>query len=86
MAYCESGNLNPEDAAHYSWYLNETVIPDVNGSTAQLIAPAEPGKYILKCVVSANGQSVQDTLHIRVVDHIRLRLWLKESSSIPIQQ
>ncbi|HHV00429.1 MAG TPA: laminin G [Bacteroidales bacterium] len=70
MAYCESGNLNPEDAAHYSWYLNETVIPDVNGSTAQLIAPAEPGKYILKCVVSANGQSVQDTLHIRVVDHI----------------
>lgn len=69
-AYCEPGNLNPEDEAQYSWYLNEILIQEMNVSTAQLTAPAEPGKYILKCVVSANGQSVQDTLHLRVVEHI----------------
>jgi len=69
-AYCEPGNTNPGDAVQFEWYLNDVLIAGQNQSQVQLTAPATQSQAVLKCKVSFNGKSAEDTLHLQVVSHI----------------
>ena len=69
-AYCEPGNTNPGDLVQFEWYLNNVVIADQNQSQVQLTAPATQSQAVLKCRISLNGKTTEDTLHLRVVAHI----------------
>jgi len=69
-AYCEPGNTNTGDMVQFEWFMND--VP-VNGQTltqASLIAPATPEQLVLKCRITFNSQTAEDTLHINVVDRI----------------
>jgi len=69
-AWCEPGNVNPGDPVQYEWYLDDIPVVGQYQSPATLTAPASPSNLIIKCRISANGQSAEDTLHLQVVEYI----------------
>ena len=69
-AYCEPGNTNPGDPLQFEWYLNDALIAGQNQSQVQLTAPATQSQAVLKCRISLNGKTTEDTLHVQVVSHI----------------
>ena len=69
-AYCEPGNVKPGDQVQFDWYLDDLLLEGRNQSQVQLVAPATPSQYVLRCRVSANGQTAEDTLHLSVVEHL----------------
>lgn len=71
-AWCEPGNLPEGSTVQYSWFLNDVAISGETGSPASFSAPETPGLLVLKCIISANGQTAEDTLHLQVVDYIAL--------------
>jgi hypothetical protein len=71
-AYCEPGNIGQGDPVQFEWFLDDILIAGQNQSQASLTAPADEGVVVLKCRITANGQTAEDTLHIQVVDRIPL--------------
>lgn len=69
-AYCEPGNINAGDPVQFEWFFDDVLIAGQNQSQAVLTAPADEGVVVLKCRITANGQTAEDTLHIQVVDRI----------------
>lgn len=69
-AYCEPGNTNQGDLLQFEWFMNDVLADGQTLAQASLTAPALPTQLILKCRVTANGQTVEDTLHINVVERI----------------
>ncbi|MFH1121264.1 MAG: LamG-like jellyroll fold domain-containing protein, partial [Bacteroidota bacterium] len=69
-AYCEPGNTNPYDQVQFEWFLDDVLIEGKNQSQVQLTAPGTQSQSVLKCRISANGQSTEDTLHLQIVDRI----------------
>jgi hypothetical protein len=69
-AYCEPGNTVQGHPVHFEWFLDDVLIEGQNQSQAVLTAPAVEGVVVLKCRITANGQTAEDTLHIKVVDRI----------------
>jgi len=69
-AYCEPGNTKATDVVQFEWYLNDVLIVDKNTSQVQLTAPATASTSVLKCKITLNGKSAEDTLNLQVVDHI----------------
>lgn len=69
-AYCEPGNIGQGDPVQYEWFLDDVLVEGQTQSQAQIIAPALPVQLTLKCRISANGQTAEDTLRIQIVDRI----------------
>ncbi len=69
-AYCEPGNINVGDPVQFEWFMDDVLIAGQNQSQAVLTAPAVQGQLVLKCRITANGQTAEDTLHLQVVDRI----------------
>jgi Concanavalin A-like lectin/glucanases superfamily/Secretion system C-terminal sorting domain len=69
-AYCDTGNIIQGQPVQFKWYLNDSLINGQNQLQAQFTAPDTACELILKCIISSNGQTAQDTLHIHVVGHI----------------
>jgi len=69
-AYCTPGSGPAGVQVQFSWYLDDVLISGQNQSQVQITAPAVKSQPILKCVISANGQTAQDTLRLQVVDQI----------------
>lgn len=69
-AYCEPGNINAGDPVQFEWLMDDVLIAGQNQAQAVLTAPADEGVVVLKCRITANGQTAEDTLHIQVVDRI----------------
>lgn len=67
-AFVEPGNTNPDDQLQYEWFLNDVVLAGEKQAT--ITAPATPSESILKIRVSLNGQTAEDTLRLKVVEHI----------------
>lgn len=68
-AYCEAENI-PAGTVQYQWFINDTEVPGATQPVADLSAPAAPGDFILKCIITSNGETAQDTLHLRAVESI----------------
>jgi hypothetical protein len=71
-AWCEPGNVPEGSTVEYSWFLNDVAVSGETSSPANFTAPESPGSLILRCIISANGQTAEDTLHLQVVDYIPL--------------
>ncbi len=71
-AFCEPGNISTGDPVQFEWFVNDVPVAGQNQSQAVLTAPANPAEIVLKCRITANGQTAEDTLHLRVVDRIPL--------------
>jgi len=69
-AFCEPGNTNTNDNLQYEWFINDVPVQGQTTKQATLSAPVVPSDLILKCVISLNGQTAEDTLHIKVVSQI----------------
>ena len=69
-AYCEPGNINPGDQVAFEWFLDDILIEGQNQSQVQLTAPGIQSQPVLKCRISANSQTAEDTLHLQIVEHI----------------
>jgi hypothetical protein len=69
-AYCTPGNIPSGAQVQFEWYLDDALIKDQNQSQVQLTAPAVKSQPVLKCRISANGQTAEDTLRLQVVDQI----------------
>jgi hypothetical protein len=68
-AYCEAGN-DAGGNAQYKWLINDEEVPGETQPVATLNAPAEAGEFILKCIITLNNETVQDTLRLRAVESI----------------
>jgi hypothetical protein len=71
-AYCEPGNTNSGDKVQFEWFINEVPVNGINQSPAHLTAPAVASTTILRCRITCNGQTAEDTIHLQVVEHIPL--------------
>ncbi|MFA5816589.1 MAG: hypothetical protein WC865_13320, partial [Bacteroidales bacterium] len=69
-AWCEPGNINPDEPVQYDWFLDDILIEGKNQSQVQLTAPGTPSQPVLKCRISANGQTAEDTIHLQIVERI----------------
>lgn len=69
-AYCEPGNINPGDPVQFEWFLDDELVAGQNQSQVQITAPATPSLPVLRCKISFNGQTAEDTLHLQIVEHI----------------
>jgi len=69
-AYCEPGNIDPDDTVKFDWFLDDVLIAGQDQSQVQLTAPGTPSQVVLKCRISANGQTATDTLILQIVEHI----------------
>ena len=69
-AYCEPGNINPGDQVAFEWFLDNIPIAGQNQSQVQLNAPGIQSQPVLKCRISFNGVTAEDTLHLRIVERI----------------
>jgi hypothetical protein len=69
-AYCEPGNTNPGDSVKFEWFLDELLIGGKTQSQVQLTAPGNQSNPVLKCRISVNGHTAEDTLHLQVVEQI----------------
>lgn len=69
-AYCEPGNVTASDQVQYEWFLNDVLVAGQNLKQVQLTAPSTQTEVILKCRISFNGKTAEDTLHLQIVSHI----------------
>ncbi|NVO09935.1 MAG: T9SS type A sorting domain-containing protein [Bacteroidales bacterium] len=69
-AYCTLGNVNVGDPVQYEWFLDEVLIDGQTQSQVQITASASPSQPVLKCRITANSQTAEDTLHLKIVEHI----------------
>ncbi len=69
-AFCEPGNVTSSDLVQYEWFLNDVLVAGQNQKQVQLTAPATQSEALLKCIVSFNGETAEDTLHLQIVSHI----------------
>ena len=69
-AYCEPGNVIQGIPVQFEWFLDNVLIAGQNQSQAQLTVPAAASKSVLKCRITSNGKSAEDTLHLQIVAHI----------------
>ncbi len=69
-AYVEPGNTENGDNVVYQWFINDSEVTGQNLKTATLTAPAAEGEFIVKCIITLNGQTAQDTLHLQAVTSI----------------
>lgn len=69
-AYCEPGNTLQGHPVQFEWFLDEVLIAGQHQSQVVLTAPDVVGVVVLKCRITENGQTAEDTLHIQVVDRI----------------
>ena len=69
-AYCEPGNIKPGELVQFDWFLNDALIEGQNQMQVQLTAPGTQSQVVLKCRISANGQTDEDTLNLQIVEHI----------------
>jgi hypothetical protein len=56
----------------FDWFLDDVLVESENTSEVQLMAPDMEKLVILKCRVTMDGQTAEDTLHLRVVERIPL--------------
>ncbi len=70
VAYCEPGNISPTDQVQVEWFINSEPVEGQDLLSASLTAPLLPGELIVKCIITINGQTAEDTLHVEVVDRI----------------
>jgi len=68
--YSEPGNINPGDQVKYEWFLNDVLLQDQTQGQASISASSTASQMILKSRISFNGQTAEDTLHIKVVNQI----------------
>lgn len=69
-AFCEPGNLSAGETAHFNWFIDDVLIESQDQSPVQLTAPASPAQSVLKCRITVDGLSAEDTIHIQFVDRI----------------
>lgn len=69
-AYCTPGNVPSGTQVQFEWFLDGILINDQTQSQVQISAPAIQSQPVLKCRISANGQTAEDTLHLKVVTKI----------------
>jgi len=69
-AYCTPGSGPAGVQVQFSWYLDDVLISGQNQSVIQITAPAVQSQSVLKCRITANGQSAEDTLHLKFVAFI----------------
>lgn len=69
-AFCSAGNVPLGAQLQFEWFLNGVPVAGQNQSQVQLTAPSFKSQPVLKCKISANGQTAEDTLHLQVVDRI----------------
>lgn len=67
-AYCEPGNQKAGEPVNYEWFLDD--VPITGQAQVQIKAPSTPSKSVLKCRISANSQTAEDTLHLMFVEYI----------------
>ena len=69
-AYCTPGNINAGDLVQFEWFLDGTLIEGQNQSLAQITAPGTESQSVLRCKISFNNQTAEDTLHLQIVERI----------------
>ncbi len=69
-AFCTVGNIPSGAQVQYEWFIDGAQISGQNQSQVQLTAPAKLSQPVLKCRISSNSQTAEDTLKIQVVDRI----------------
>jgi hypothetical protein len=69
-AYCEPGNVQSGDQVQFSWFMDGVLMPGNNQSQVNLTAPSYPKQLVLKCIISHNGKTAEDSLQISVVERI----------------
>lgn len=69
-AFCTPGNGPSGVQVKFEWFLDGVLITGQNQSQVELIAPANQSQSILKCRISASGQTDEDTLHLQFVGRI----------------
>ena len=69
-AYCEPGNVLPGNLVQFEWFLNDVPFAGQSLSAVQLTAPATPSQAVLRCRITLNGKTAEDTLHLQIVAHI----------------
>ena len=69
-AYCTPGSGPAGVQVQFSWYLDDVLISGQNQSVIQITAPVVQSQSVLKCMISANGQTAEDTLHLKFVAFI----------------
>lgn len=70
MAYSEPGNTNPGDQVKYEWFVNDILLQGQTQGQASISAPSTASQIVLKSRISLNGQTAEDTLQIKVVNHL----------------
>ena len=69
-AWCEPGNVSQGNQVQFEWYLDNVLIDGQTGSSAIITAPSVPAEVVLKCRITSDGQTAEDTLHLHIVDRI----------------
>ena len=69
-AYCEPGNVPSGKTIQYEWFLDNVLLTGKNQSQVSLTAPATASKSVLKCRISSDGKTAEDTLQLQIVAHI----------------
>lgn len=69
-ACCTPGNIPSGTQVQFEWFLDGVLINGQTNSQVQLTAPAIQSQPVLKCRISAGGQTAEDTLHLHVVTQI----------------
>ncbi len=69
-AYCIPGNIKTGDTVQFEWFLDDVLIDNTNLGKVEHTAPGAKSNPVLKCRISLNGQTAEDTLHLWVVDRI----------------
>jgi hypothetical protein len=68
-AFCEPGNINSGDQVQFEWFIDNVLVSGQSLKQATLTAPSHLGQFTLKCKISFNGQTAEDTLKLSSVDH-----------------
>jgi hypothetical protein len=69
-AYCEPGNIIQGDPVQFEWFMDDVLLAGKDQSQVELTAPGTQSQPVLKCRITANGQTAEDTLHLQIVEHI----------------
>ena len=67
IVYSEPGNGIPEKI---EWFLNEVLITGQTGPQATFMSPELPASLIVKCRLTADNKSIEDTLRLQVYEKI----------------
>ena len=71
-AYCTPGNIPAGAQVKFEWFMDNNPVGGQTFSQAQITAPAVKSESILKCRISANGQTAEDSIRLSIVDQIIL--------------